>query len=225
MNRAKVLLNESYSFNSDLELKLTQKTSKNGLSPLSYTVLVNYNDIKTQISDNYQVNFLLLLENEYLIQLEDMVKPLKVTMTTSSTIVNLLRDGFSNYIVLIYITCLLLSIVIIIFMFALTYSLVLLRKKEFSIYRVLGASQNNIKNIIIIENICIAVISSFQTIIWTLSIFNLFSYIFTGSVKYIIPIWVIILIVFGISFLFGLISLIAIKTFQFGRAVDVLRSD
>lgn len=225
MNRAKVLLNESYSFNSDLELKLTQKTSKNGLSPLSYTVLVNYNDIKTQISNNYQVNFLLLLENEDLIQLEEIVKPLKVTMTTASTIVNLLRDGFSNYIVLIYITCLLLSIVIIIFMFALTYSLVLLRKKEFSIYRVLGASQNNIRNIIIIENICIAVISSLQTIVWTLSIFNLFSYIFTGSVKYIIPIWVIILIVFGISLVFWLISLIVIKTFQFGRAVDVLRSD
>lgn len=193
-------------------------------TPVAFTALLSYEDAKDSIDGSFRVSYLLDLSPEETLRLEELSRQHGFLIYTSKNFTTSLRMAYANYMTLLSLVCALLSLTVAVFVFSLAYVVVWMRRREFTTYKVFGASQRDVERMIRTENILIAILAAVAT---TAMVTGLFSLLLQNlafrNIPYSMPIWVVLCVVLCAVLFMAALTMAVIKSFQFGRTVDVLR--
>lgn len=209
-----------------LSEKMSNLHTTGAFNPISFSVLIPFEDVQAEIDDTFSVSYLLNPTPEEENTLDALAHEYAFNLTTSQLYAKGIRLSFSNYISLIVLVCLLMGLTVIIFIFSIAYIISLSREREFTTYQVYGASKRTIGGIVACENIFIAILSSIFTILAVLTLFKvLLQVVAFGGIPYFMPAWVVISAVLVAVLFVILITLFVLRISYNKRAVDVLRID
>ena len=131
----------------------------------------------------------------------------------------------------IYLTCGLLAITAVSFLFAIIHAAAIARKQELMLYRVVGASERTTNTIVIIENTITTLLATIMVLIMTYGLFNIvtgvfvLAGIFKSSLSYALPVVVVLGVLLFVSILISIITLAAAKTARHGNVTELLRTE
>jgi len=210
---------------SPISLNLTGEVGTLFDNPGSYTVAVNYDDIADKIDDTFRRCILMGLPLDSVEIVEEIAKNYGAYIYTSNEIIKTYRDSLYNFILYIYLTCILLASASVAFLFALCCTVVFSRKRELILYKVIGASGKDTDIILLFENALIALIAAIMILLLNYGLFNLYSGFFVNVVAYSLPMVIVFGILLGSLSIISLITFISSKIIRLESIVSLLRVD
>jgi ABC-type antimicrobial peptide transport system permease subunit len=222
-------IGDSFTFFGSLTLPCASEFSNlnttGTFSSVSFQAVIDYADAGQYIDDDWSRVYILNPTPQDRERLITLGREQGLYVTTSSKYADTIRSLYGNYLLLIYLVCVLLSVVVLVFLFSLATVSAMTRRREFSIYRVYGASARDIHSIMIQEHACTAVIAALTTSAQVLGLFKLLGMALTqlGGVSYTMPLWVTPTVAVASVTLMSAVTLGVAHTFEFGRITDVLR--
>ena len=137
--------------------------------------------------------------------------------------IKMYKEGFYQYIVFIYITCILMFITLICIIGIMSFVLFASRKREFMLYRVIGARRRDIEKLVIFENIIITLAATLNTMIFQTVLLNGLSFIMFKQVVYFPPFYVFIAILGSIIVLVTGITILSFISMKKNEMIELLR--
>jgi ABC-type antimicrobial peptide transport system permease subunit len=223
-----VEIGASYTFFDDVTVKAADMRSNlnsSGLyTPAPYTVLLSYEDATQEALSGYPT-FLMNLSAADKERLEVLGNEMGFSVNTAQSRAKSIMNGYSNYIELFSLFSILLCLVVVTFIFSLTYSIMLGRYREFMLYRVFGAAQMAIEKIVILENIVTSIISMAISIAGVVGVIRLILGMMGITGIYVIPPLTMLYLMLGGAMFVTLISILVARIFDFNHVIEVLRSE
>lgn len=222
---------ERFTFFGELDLlcagSVSNMNTTGTVSSVTYSAILDYADAGSYVEDDWSIAYLLMPNETQTARLVELGNEHGWYVTTPARHAESIRAVYANYLSLIYMVCVLLSVVVLVFVFSLTMVSTISRRREFSTYKVFGASPKAVGRIVVLENSVLAVIAAVLTTALVLGLFKLIGMALTslGGVSYTMPIWVMLSVVVVAVGLSALITLTVVSSFNLGRTVDVLREE
>jgi len=216
---------EIYYFLFDKNLQLTGEIKDQLGSIASYSIAVSYEDFIDAIDDSFNICLLMSLSAKESEIIQSITADYNAVYLSASEIVKTYMDELSSIIIYIYLTCIIITLMAGSFLFIVTYTAIISRKRELELYKILGASKSDISIIILIENILITFVAAIMTFAVNYGLFNLISAMQAGTLAYTIPAFVILSVLFGLLSVIAFITYISSKIMQFDSVAKILRVD
>ena len=207
----------------DRELSLTGNVDDMPNTPAAYTVALNFNDVKENIDNSFQKNILINADKKDKENIEHLAEEIGLEVVSVDSYIKMYKEGFYQYIAFIYITCILMFITLICIIGILSFVLFTSRKREFMLYRVIGARRRDIEKIVIFENIIITSVATLTTMIFQTAILNGLSFIMFKQAVYFPPIYVFIAIFGSIIVLVTGITILSFISMKKNEMIELLR--
>ena len=207
----------------DRTLSLTGNVDDMPNTPAAYTVALNFNDVKENIDSSFQKNILINADKTDKENIEHLAAETGAEVVSVDSYIKMYKEGFYQYIVFIYITCILMFITLICIIGILSFVLFTSRKREFMLYRVIGAKRRDIEKIVIFENIIITSVATLTTMIFQTAILNGLSFIMFKQAVYFPPIYVFIAIFGSIIVLVTGITIFSFISMKKSEIIELLR--
>lgn len=129
------------------------------------------------------------------------------------------------YIVFIYITCILMFLTLICVIGIMSFVLFTSRKREFTLYRTIGAGRKDIGRLVIFENIIIAVAAVLNTMIFQTLLLNGLSFLAFKKAVYLPPVYISIGITGSVILLVTGITIAAFMSLKKSDMIELLRME
>ena len=207
----------------DRELSLTGNVDDMPNTPAAYTVALNFNDVKENIDNSFQKNILINADKKDKENIEHLAEEIGLEVESVDSYIKMYKEGFYQYIAFIYITCILMFITLICIIGILSFVLFTSRKREFMLYRVIGARRRDIEKIVIFENIIITSVATLTTMIFQTAILNGLSFIMFKQAVCFPPIYVFIAIFGSIIVLVTGITILSFISMKKNEMIELLR--
>ena len=214
--------NGKYNF-FDRELSLVGNVDDMPNTPAAYTVALNYDDVKENIDNSFQKNILINADKTDKENIEHLVAEIGAEVVSVDSYIKMYKEGFYQYIVFIYITCTLMFITLICIIGIMSFVLFASRKREFMLYRVIGARRRDIEKLVIFENIIITLAATLNTMIFQTVLLNGLSFIMFKQVVYLPPFYVFIAILGSIIVLVTGITIFSFISMKKDEMIELLR--
>jgi len=207
----------------DRALSLTGNVDDMPNTPAAYTVALNYDDVKENIDNSFQKNILINANKKDKENIEHLAVETGAEVVSVDSYIKMYKEGFYQYIAFIYITCILMFITLICIIGILSFVLFTSRKREFMLYRVIGARRRDIEKIVIFENIIITSVATLTTMIFQTAILNGLSFIMFKQAVYFPPFYVFIAILGSIIVLVTGITILSFISMKKNEIIELLR--
>lgn len=215
--------NGKYNF-FDRELSLAGNVDDMPNTPAAYTVALNYDDVKENIDNSFQKNILINADKTDKENIEHLAAEIGAEVVSVDSYIKMYKEGFYQYIVFIYITCTLMFITLICIIGIMSFVLFASRKREFMLYRVIGARRRDIEKLVIFENIIITLAATLNTMIFQTVLLNGLSFIMFKQVVYLPPFYVFIAILGSIIVLVTGITIFSFISMKKDEMIELLRT-
>ena len=207
----------------DRALSLTGNVDDMPNTPAAYTVALNYDDVKENIDNSFQKNILINADKTDKENIEHLAAETGAEVVSVDSYIKMYKEGFYQYIAFIYITCILMFITLICIIGILSFVLFTSRKREFMLYRAIGARRRDIEKIVIFENIIITSVATLTTMIFQTAILNGLSFIMFKQAVYFPPFYVFIAILGSIIVLVTGITILSFISMKKNEMIELLR--
>ena len=214
--------NDKYKF-FDRELSLEGDVADMPNTPAAYTVALNYEDAKEYIDAGFRKNILINADKVDKEDIERLAKETGAEAASVHSYIKMYKEGSNQYIVFIYITCVLMFATLICIIGIMSFVLFTSRRREFMLYRVIGAGRKDVEKLVIFENIIITVAAVLNAIIFQTVLLNGFSFLMFKQVVYLPPVYIFIGIMGSIALLVTGITIASFRSMKKSDMVELLR--
>ncbi len=194
-------------------------------TPAAYTVALNYDDVREYIDNSFRKNILVTADKADKEELERMAKEAGTEMVSVDSYIMIYKEGLYPYIVFIYITCILMFLTLICVIGIMSFVLFTSRKREFTLYRTIGAGRKDIGRLVIFENIIIAVAAVLNTMIFQTLLLNGLSFLAFKKAVYLPPVYISIGITGSVILLVTGITIAAFMSLKKSDMIELLRME
>lgn len=175
---------ENFALDNGVILRLAADIPNFAMSPVSYTILMNYEDGEGLLDDTFYETDLVHVNASQLKDLKELCAKYDLKVITAQSLIDELKSGLKNYFLLLTATGFMLIAAITLLLLNMTYVIVYTRRYELANLYILGGGPKKLRTIILSENLSTGFIGFLISMILTVGFINLFFYLYTGTISY-----------------------------------------